>query len=185
MTEVYLPGTEEKDLKKVIMSLQAVGGAAVGVIDDVATNTADIVTNTSDIATLSALVAAFGASATSYILTGNVALNNTANYFVGPTITLPSTGTWVIFGYATLVDTAGAAAFIARLARSSTIFASSRNTSTGASNPTTIAIGAIISGTAADVINFECRDSASTSGLIAYDNSGNAKDSAMFGFRIA
>ena len=182
---VYAPGTEETDLKKLNMSLQQNAGANTTNAANIATNTTNIATNTASIATLSALVAAFGTSATSHILTGDVALNNAANYFVGPTITLPSTGTWVIFGYATLVDTAGAAAFIARLARSSTIFASSRNTSTGASNPTTIAIGAVISGTAADVINFECRDSGSTSGSIAYNNSGNSKDSAMFGFRIA
>jgi hypothetical protein len=53
----YVPGTEEKDQKKVIMSLQQTAGATATNTTDIATNTADIATNTADIATLNAAVA--------------------------------------------------------------------------------------------------------------------------------
>jgi hypothetical protein len=50
----YVPGTEEKDTKKVIMSLQQAH-------ENIATNTADIATNTADIAALEAGVGLSGA----------------------------------------------------------------------------------------------------------------------------
>lgn len=51
---IYVPGTEEKDPKKVIMSLQQIGPATSTNTTSIVTNTADIVTNTAAIAALNA-----------------------------------------------------------------------------------------------------------------------------------
>lgn len=48
---IYVPGTEEKDPKKVIMSLQQIGPRLATAETDIDTNTADIATNTANIAT--------------------------------------------------------------------------------------------------------------------------------------
>jgi hypothetical protein len=53
----YVPGTEEKDPKKIIMSLQQVHENTATNTADIATNTADIATNTADIATNTADIA--------------------------------------------------------------------------------------------------------------------------------
>lgn len=60
----YVPGTAEKDVSKVIMSLQQVHERAAATIADTATNTAAIATNAADIATLSSTKAAGAASST-------------------------------------------------------------------------------------------------------------------------
>lgn len=50
MSDYYVPGTEETDLKKVIQSLQQAAGTAATAADDAATNAANIATNTASIA---------------------------------------------------------------------------------------------------------------------------------------
>lgn len=51
---IYVPGTEEKDPKKVIMSLQQIGPATSTNTTNIATNTTNIATNTADIAAIKA-----------------------------------------------------------------------------------------------------------------------------------
>ena len=57
MSDYYVPGVEETDLKKVIQSLQQAAGNAATAMDDTATNTADIATNAANIATNTADIA--------------------------------------------------------------------------------------------------------------------------------
>lgn len=52
MTTYYVPGVEETDLKKVIRSLQNIGGAAATATDNIATNTTNIATNTASLVPL-------------------------------------------------------------------------------------------------------------------------------------
>lgn len=54
----FVPGTQEKDPSKVIMSLQQAHEKTATNTTDIATNTADIATNTADIATNTAAIAA-------------------------------------------------------------------------------------------------------------------------------
>lgn len=115
-------------------------------------------------------------------LGADVALNNTANYFVGPSVAA-GTGTWFVSGTVTCVDTVGAAAFIARMSDGTTIISSARATSTGAGNPISFALSGIITNPASG-LRIEVRDSASTSGQILFNNSGNSKDSTISAFRI-
>jgi hypothetical protein len=123
-------------------------------------------------------------STLSSTLVADVALNNTSLYFTGPSIAQGSSGTWVVGGTVTLLDTAGVAAFIARISDGTNIYSSARLTSTGASNPTSITLFAIATNPSGN-LRIEVRDSASTSGLIAFNNSGNSRDSQIWAFRIA
>jgi hypothetical protein len=61
-TTYYVPGTQEKDPSKVIMSLQQAHEKTATNTTNIATNTADIATNTADIATNSADIAALQAA---------------------------------------------------------------------------------------------------------------------------
>lgn len=114
------------------------------------------------------------------VLTADVAMNNTANYFVGPSCAVPSlsNSTYKVSATVTVLDTVGAAAIICRLSDGTTIFGSSRTTTTGASNPASFSLIGVITNPASG-LRVECRDSASTSGVIAFNNSGNSKDSQI------
>jgi hypothetical protein len=77
----YVPGTEEKDPKKVIMALQLAASnisTAQGDIDtntaNIATNTANIATNTTNIATNTAAIASLNTALANLIESGTVML---------------------------------------------------------------------------------------------------------------
>jgi hypothetical protein len=144
----------------------------------------DGTTITASSGVISAVSTAVSASPITSSLGADVLMNNTANYFDGPSIAQGSTGTWFVSGTVTMVDTAGVAAFIAKLWDGTTVIASGRITSTGAGNPAPISLSGYIASPAGN-LRISCRDSASTSGKIVYDNSGNAKDSTITAFRIA
>jgi hypothetical protein len=138
--------------------------------------------------TINGVSTALGGTATHSQLTASlgadVSLNNTANYFDGPSVAQGTSGTWFASGTVTCVDTSAAAAFIAKLWDGTTVIASARITSTGANNPVCISLSGYISSPAAN-IRISVRDSASTSGSIAFNNSGNSKDSTLSVIRIA
>jgi hypothetical protein len=102
----YVPGTEEKDTKKVIMSLQQAHENIATNTTDIATNTADIATNTADIATNTASIAAHEAAWTTWTPTvvpasgafttvaaagAYIAIGKTVHYTVTITITTANT----------------------------------------------------------------------------------------------
>lgn len=62
----YVPGTQEKDLTKIIMSLQQIGPGLDTANANIATNTTNIATNTTNIATNTASITAMQAAWTSY-----------------------------------------------------------------------------------------------------------------------
>jgi hypothetical protein len=116
LTALYVPGVEETDQKKIIRSAQLVASATT-------TNTTNISTNTSDIATINALrtsATVFGLSKVDNVtitasggvisqthspvtnsLGADVLLNNTANYFTGPSVAQGTSGTWFASGNVT------------------------------------------------------------------------------------
>jgi hypothetical protein len=78
---LYVPGTEETDPKKIIMSQQLVAGQTTTNTTSIATNTANIATNTTNIATNTAAIAALNAA--TYVnsinsRTGAITLNSTS-----------------------------------------------------------------------------------------------------------
>jgi hypothetical protein len=239
----YIPGTEEQDQKKVIMSLQQVGPKLDTAMDDIATNTADIATQAGDIASLQSDVATllgqtfvasiesatgaltlnetsgielssqdirlrqgsssqFGAvkvdnttlQASSGVLStknpaltsvtgalgADVALNNTANFFDGPSIN-PGTGVWFVSGTVTINDTT-AAGFYVKLWDGTTVIASAA-ASIPASSTITVSVSGVITNPASNV-KISVRDITATSGSIKFNTTGSSKDSHITAVRI-
>ncbi len=117
-------------------------------------------------------------------LGSDVALNNTANYFDGPSIAQGTSGTWLVNGTVTLTDTAGAATFVAKLWDGTTVIDSGAFTTAGANNNGSIALSGYLATPAAN-LRISVRDSTSTSGKIQFNQSGNSKDSTISAIRIA
>jgi len=158
------------------------GGGGVSSVT-VAAGNGVAVSGTCTITTSGTCTVAVDLSKLTNSLGSDVAMNNTSNYFTGPSVAQGTSGTWFASGAVTMIDTAGAAAFICKLWDGTTVIASGRTTSTGASNPTSLALSGYLATPASD-IKISCRDSASTSGQITFNNSGNSKDSTLSVFRI-
>lgn len=118
------------------------------------------------------------------VLGADVALNNTANYFTGPTIAQGTAGTWFVCGTVTLQDTAGAAAYKIRLTDGATVIAATVARSTGAGADTTATISGYIANPANN-LRINVNDPTSTSGKIVFNSSGDSKDSSIFAIRVA
>jgi hypothetical protein len=117
-------------------------------------------------------------------LTGDVALNNTANYFAGPTVAQGSTGTWFASGTVTVLDTAGAAGFFAKLWDGTTVIASCAYTTGGANFNGGIVLSGFITSPAGN-LRIDVRDITSTSGVIKANQTSNGnKDSTITAYRI-
>lgn len=141
-------------------------------------DTTDTLTNK----TISAASNTINLNSVTNSLGADVALNNTGLYFDGPSVAA-GTGTWFVSGTVTVTDTAGVAAFLGKLTDGTTVIASGRITSTGASNPTMISLSGIITNPVSG-LRISVRDTASTSGVILFNNSGNSKDSTISAYRI-
>jgi hypothetical protein len=117
-------------------------------------------------------------------LGSNVALNNTANYFDGPSIAQGTAGVWLVSGSVSVADTAGAATIDVKLWDGTTVIASSRVANTVAANyswPVTLS-GFITS--PAGNLRLSVKDITSTSGLIVFNGGGLGKDSLITAVRI-
>lgn len=117
-------------------------------------------------------------------LGGNVALNNTANYFDGPSVAQGTVGTWLAFGTVTVYDTAAAAGFSAKLWDGTTVIASTAFDTSGSSTRGVIALSGYISSPAGN-IRISVKDTSSTNGQITSNTSSNSKDSTISVVRIA
>lgn len=127
--------------------------------------------------------ARLGLSQITASLGANVSMNNTANYFDGPSVAQGSTGTWWASGAVTATDTAGAANIDCKLWDGTTII-DSRRASAGAVNiNVAISLSGFIASPAGN-IRISCRNIASTSGVMFFNATGNSKDSAVSAFRI-
>lgn len=151
---IYVPGTEETDQKKQNMSLQQLGAA----------------------------VSALQTSLTSS-LGADVALNNNANYFDGPSIAQGTSGTWFVIATITLVDTAAGSNFYAKLWDGTTIIDSGNAVSAAANFRITITLAGVIASPVAD-LKISVRDPDTTTGKMEYNRTGNSKDCTITTFRI-
>ena len=116
-------------------------------------------------------------------ISGDVALNNTSNFFTGPTIAQGTAGTWFVSGTVTLADSAGSAAFAARLWDGTTVIASGQAVSVSANNNITISLSGYISSPAGN-LRIDCKDGTATTGVISANATGLAKDSTITAIRI-
>jgi hypothetical protein len=115
-------------------------------------------------------------------LSADVALNNVANYFDGPSVGQGTVGTWLVGGTVTLTST-GAASFDLKINDGSTTFAS---TVTGIVNAGGGTISASIHGLATSPggnlrISVHCNV---TNGKIVFNLSGNSLDSTIVAVRV-
>lgn len=110
--------------------------------------------------------------------TANVALNNTANYFTGPTVANTTSGTWFASGVVTVTDTAGAAGVVAKLWDGTSVISSSVVRVDAASAVSNIHLSGYITNPAGN-IRISCKDVTSTSGQILFNSSGESKDSTV------
>lgn len=119
-------------------------------------------------------------------LGANVNLNNTANYFDGPTVAQGTAGTWYVSGKVMVADNAGPAAIWAKLWDGTTVIDSGgvviRTGTTG--DYAMIPLCGFITNPAGN-LRISVRDNTSTSGVIAFNQSGNSKDSSITAIRIA
>ena len=117
-------------------------------------------------------------------LAGAVALNNTANYFDGPSVPQGTTGTWLASGTVTITDTAGIATIDAKLWDGTTVIASARVATGGAAFRATIALSGFLASPAGN-LKISVRDTTTVNGFITANDTGNAKDSTITAVRIA
>jgi hypothetical protein len=116
-------------------------------------------------------------------LGADVALNNTANYFDGPSVVQGTVGTWFVSG-SVIVNDAGQATIFAKLWDGTTVISSGVATVTGTNVQETIALSGLITAPAGN-LRISCKDATTVNGKISFNNSGNSKDSTITAIRIA
>jgi len=125
---------------------------------------------------------AISSGVTTNSLSGDVAMNNTANYFDGPSVAQGSTGTWMATGTVVTKDTA-ASAIACKLWDGTTVFASSQQNMATTNVALTFSLSGVIVSPAGN-IRISCRDLSATSGSIKFNESGNSKDSTVTAWRV-
>jgi hypothetical protein len=116
-------------------------------------------------------------------LSGDVALNNTGNYFTGPTVSQGTVGRWMASGAVDLNDSAGAAGYSVKLWDGTTVISSTYMATAAVNETQNIHLSGYIASPAGD-IKLSARDASSTSGVIKYNASGNSNDSTLTVWRI-
>lgn len=125
-----------------------------------------------------------GLSTAKNSLSGNVLMNNTANFFDGPSAAQGTTGTWFASGNVTMWDSAGGATFDCKLWDGTTIIDSGAVVTAGANQAATMHLSGYLASPAAN-IKISCKDATSTSGTIFANLSGVGNtDSTISEFRI-
>ena len=191
-TTLYIPSTTETDPKKQNKSIAVIGSQTATNTDAIATNTTAIATANTNITSLQTTVASsstFGLAkvdgttikATAGVIAtvtplptpitaslgADVALNNTANYFDGPSIAQGSTGTWFVSGTVSLVDTVGTAVMFCKLWDGTTVIASGSHFAPAATATITVTLSGYLASPAGN-LRISCRDSSRTSEKVPF-----------------
>lgn len=116
-------------------------------------------------------------------LGADVALNNTANFFDGPSTPQGTVGTWLAIGSVTVNDTGAAAVIQAKLWDGTTVMASGRSSIIAATNSNIITLAGIITAPAAN-IRISVRDSSNVTGTILFNTTGTSRDSTLTVVRL-
>jgi len=147
------------------------------------TNTYGLSVSGSPITTAGSVSAGVSLLTLTNSLGADVLLNNITTYFPGPSIVQGTVGTWWVSGRVTLIDTAGGAGFFCKLWDGTTIISSGWISSSAASFATGMNLSGFLTSPAGN-ITISCRDTASTSGKILFNGTGNSKDSTLSGVRV-
>lgn len=127
--------------------------------------------------TPSQLTAALGA---------NVSMGATGTYYTGPSIAQGSTGTWLVSGQVTVQNTVGGDVVNVKLWDGATVVASARMhlVSVSGTYYGVCALSGVLSSPAGN-LRISVSPVSRTDGAIAFNASGNSKDSTITAFRIA
>lgn len=119
-------------------------------------------------------------------LAANVSIASTGTYYTGPTIAQGSTGTWWVSGTVTVSNLSGGDVIDAKLWDGTNVIASSRvtMTSVGLAFYEAISLSGYISSPAGN-LRISVSGVTRTDSFIAFNASGNSKDSTISAFRIA
>lgn len=118
------------------------------------------------------------------LLGADVNLNNTSNFFDGPSISQGSSGTWFVIGKATVRDTSAAASFLVKLWDGTTVVDSAVFNSAGANLYACCTLFGIITSPAGN-LKVSVKDLTSTSGIMRVNASLEGRDSSIAAFRLA
>lgn len=115
---------------------------------------------------------------------GDIDMNNTANYFTGISVAQGTVGTWEVTAGMTVGDTGGGSFFLAKLWDATTTVAGGAGNSSGANGWVNIAMAGVITAPTAD-LRASCRDTGATTGKIKFNVTGTSKDTWIVAKRIA
>lgn len=119
-------------------------------------------------------------------LGGDVNLNNTSNYFDGPSVAQGTAGTWFASGTVTVTDTGGAATFYCRLWDGTVpgLIATAASGTAGSANTNVLmSLSGLLTSPAGN-IRISCRDITATTGKILFNITGSSADSTLSAIRI-
>lgn len=194
----YVPGLGEKDTDKVIRSLMQAHEKTATNEDDIAAlqaaiagppwGTGTVTSVGSGVGLTGGPITTTGSLAVSLTsltnsLTGDVSLNNTANYFDGPSVAQGTSGTWFVSGTVTVND-ASTAVYLAKLWDGTTVIASTEIVVLSTQTVGSISLSGVITSPAGN-LRISVRDSTTTAGLIKFNITGNSKDSTITAVRLA
>ena len=156
------------------------GNAATATLAATVTTNADL---TGPVVTSVGNAASLNMEQTSNSIAGDVALNNTANYFTGPTIAQGASGVWFASGTVTLQAGALVNTFYVKLWDGTNLMASAVII-LAATTYGTVSLSGFRASPAGN-IRISVKDISGTDGLIIANASGEAKDSTLTVIRIA
>lgn len=116
-------------------------------------------------------------------LGADVALNNTANFFAGPTVAQGVSGKWYASGTVTMYDSGGSANFNGKLWDGMTVISSTAATSIAANKYVTLSLSGIITSPAGN-IRIDVKDATATTGVLAFNGTGLSADCTLSVMRI-
>jgi len=119
-----------------------------------------------------------------HVLGSNVALNNTGQWFIGPTLTL-GTGVWLVFGTATINAAASGARVSVRLTDGTNVKDSSSTTWPSALTPAIVHFGLVgIFTNPGAAVRIEGNNADSTGGGFVYNQTSQGRDCTLKAIRI-
>lgn len=115
-------------------------------------------------------------------LGADVLLNNTANYFDGPSVAQGTVGTWFVSGTITLVGNGSSNVYV-KLWDGATVIASAAVIPSAAQN-LSVSLSGVLASPAGN-LRMSAKNINAVVGVIAFNATGNAKDSTITALRIA
>jgi hypothetical protein len=195
----YVPGLGEKDPDKTIRSLMQAHEKAAANTTDIAAIQAAIAGPPWGTGTVTSVGSGTGLTGGPITTTGSlavslssltnslgadVALNNTANYFDGPSIAQGTSGTWFVSGTVTINTAAATSVVHIKLWDGTSVVSSSYAVILNTVTVASISLSGVITSPAAN-LRISVRDTSNTTSSIRFNLTGNSKDSTITAVRIA